>query len=151
MKITPMTVDYTDDIYTMCEYLIKNEVSPEHAETKVGRFSLGRATGHSRSIESAVERLEAKQINTLVVYPTNSHMNIAVKQNQGNKNGITTYCRLSADMFRGYCHRDIPDIIIFDNFSSLELFGEFGLLDVHKLYYEFLQYHRKSVAFMIVQ
>lgn len=73
MKITPMSVDYTDTVLKMVSYLLQTTQDPMATiDQRTGAFMLGRATGHSTVARKLIQRCEAEGIK--VTYVVHSHM-----------------------------------------------------------------------------
>ncbi|AGB07082.1 hypothetical protein phiST2_0321 [Vibrio phage phi-ST2] len=154
MKLVPMTVDYSEDIYTMCKYLLLNDTHTECPETKIGRFMLGRATGHTTSMVKAAERLRREGFNVLEVYY--NELNRSMNRRGWNHDMATTYDKIVRDgfyhnAFVGRGNANMPDIILFDTYSFAEqrIRGVSTKVDelMHILHREF----NKKTAFFFIQ
>lgn len=154
MKLVPMTVDYSEDIYTMCKYLLLNDTHTECPETKIGRFMLGRATGHTTSMMQASERLRREGFNVLEVYLNEQHR---VMNRRGEEHDTaTTYDRFVRDGFHhrafvGRRNRDMPDIILFDTYSFAEQRVRGVSTKVDELMHILWHQLNKKTAFFFIQ
>ncbi|AUR85835.1 hypothetical protein NVP1081O_100 [Vibrio phage 1.081.O._10N.286.52.C2] len=115
MKIVPMTVDFSRDIYTMCEYLIKVDAYPNCPEVKIGRFMLGRATGHTTAVIAAAERLRSEgKVVHLVLHTSTLTREL---RHHADNFSLNSY---SVDVMHGCRESCVPDIIIFDTWTCMQ-------------------------------
>jgi hypothetical protein len=109
MEIT-ISVDFTDDIYKMCKYLLM--VDSQQIDQKIGRFSLGRRTGHTTSLISVADKLSRDGYEVLCV--VSSHMYREIRHSEYGYD-IMQYVNITEHAFRG---RDAYDIVLFDEVNS---------------------------------
>ncbi|CAM0073869.1 hypothetical protein VPHK567_0109 [Vibrio phage K567] len=157
MKLIPVQIDYQDDIYKMAKYLLTNDGHPDSLETKIGRFMLGRATGHTSAMQATASRLRAEGYRVTEVY-LNQHMMTDSIRNSHHPHPdmCMTYGHLidrgfSASALRGRCSHDISDIILFDTYSFAEQRIPNLSAKVEEFMYILHRHYHKRTAFFFIQ
>ncbi|AGN30124.1 hypothetical protein VPFG_00122 [Vibrio phage nt-1] len=153
MKLVPMTVDYSEDIYTMSKYLLLNETHPDCPETKIGRFMLGRATGHTTALKQTADRLRKEGYRVLEVYYNTANLHMHRPNNKDRRIAITysTLVQDNSNLYRGMTRDSVPDIVLCDAYSVAEqrIRGVREVMD--ELPYMFRHIFNKQTAFFFIQ
>lgn len=119
MKIVPMRIDYTNDIRTMCEYLLRCDLhDPYHinSEELIGRFQVGRASGHTTALKDVANSFRVRGLRVVEVYGNRAELQGRSSSevlyygafDVRNSHGVHTLSRNGEDM---------PDLIMFDAYS----------------------------------
>ncbi len=157
MKLIPVQIDYQEDIYSMAKYLLVNDSHPDSMETKIGRFMLGRATGHTKAMQAAARRLRAEGYCVAEVYLNEHLMAHSIRESRHPRPDMCmTYGRLFdcsgfPGGLRARTSHDMPDIILFDTYSFAEQRTPRLRENVEELMYILHKNHNKKTAFFFIQ
>lgn len=123
MELNDIKVDFSSDIYKMAKYLILHDASEfRNIESKIGKFMLGRATGHTTAVLQTVKDLAYAGFNVRVIHLNENMKNSAIMHARKlghtfNPNHHYTYSDL---LYNGAFHCGMGehiDLIIFDSYT----------------------------------
>jgi hypothetical protein len=124
MKIS-LTVDFNDTVYNMCKYIIM--VDAQCIDQKVGRFLLGRQTGHTSVMVSVANKLHKSGYRVVCV---TSEQGRRLLERCSGGNGVLckviSYSNFNRNALRGDYEYDI---IIFDECENNKSQLSEGALD----------------------
>lgn len=126
MNLNNLHMNFSSDIYRMAKYLILHDASESHCvESKIGKFMLGRGTGHTSAVLETADTLSIVGFNIRVIHLNEQMKNYAIKQSsehtkRGNKRvperHYTYNELLNNNIFRTDMSEHI-DLFIFDAFT----------------------------------
>ncbi len=111
MKIIPMRIDYTADIRTMCEYLLRCELhDPAYIQSEqlIGRFQVGRATGHSTALKTVADSFRKQGLHVLEVYGNREELRAR------DDDEVIHYSKFSTQNRFLRLGTGVPDLVLFD-------------------------------------